>query len=115
MPMRAVLEQLHDDAALTVPQLARALFITRQAIQTVVDEAHDLGLVELRDNPAHQRSRLVVLSEAGRAAYLALHRHELNDLAQIAAELDPSDIEATVRVLGQLIPTIRTRVEEEES
>lgn len=113
VPMRAVLERLHDNGAMPVPQIARELFITRQGVQAVVDEARALGLVELQDNPAHRRSRLVVLTEQGRAAYVDLHRAELEELAGIATHLAPDDVEATIRVLTRLVPAIRTRIEEE--
>lgn len=113
MPMRAVLERLHDDGPATVPQIARDLFITRQGVQTVVDEARGLGFVELHDNPAHRRSRLVTLSASGRTAYADVHRGELEDLTRTAAEMDPHDIEAAIRVLGRLAPAIRNLIEKE--
>jgi len=46
MPMRAVLEQLYDAGPLTVPAIARRLFVTRQGVQVLVDEAKRLGYTD---------------------------------------------------------------------
>lgn len=110
MPMRAVLERLHDVGPQTVPQIGRALWITRQGIQAIVDEAKELGHVELQGNPDHRRSRLVVLTDGGRAAYDAVHGDELVRLDRIARDLDPDDIEACVRVLSCLTRELRAVV-----
>lgn len=50
---------------LTVAEIARRLEVARQGIQRLVDEMVRENLVELRDNPAHQKSRLVALTVDG--------------------------------------------------
>jgi DNA-binding MarR family transcriptional regulator len=42
--------------------------ITRQSVQRVADLLVAEGLADYRDNPAHRRAKLVVPTEAGRAA-----------------------------------------------
>ncbi|WP_157087188.1 MarR family winged helix-turn-helix transcriptional regulator [Piscicoccus intestinalis] len=111
MPMRAVLERLRDAGPQTVPQIGRSLWITRQGIQAIVDEARHLGYVETRPNPQHRRSHLVALTDSGRAAFDALHAAELTRLDAIAARLDPADIEACVRVLARLTDGLRAMVD----
>lgn len=103
MPMRAVLEQLYDAGPLTVPAIARRLFVTRQGVQVLVDEAKRLGYTESRPNPGHRRSHLIALTERGRTAYEQLHAAELETLDRIAADLDPDDVAACVRVLDGLV------------
>jgi DNA-binding MarR family transcriptional regulator len=54
-----------SSAALSVAQIARNLGVTRQAVQPIVNEMVASGLLELKDNPNHRRSRLVQLTKAG--------------------------------------------------
>ncbi|MFC7403808.1 MarR family winged helix-turn-helix transcriptional regulator [Georgenia alba] len=111
MPMRAVLERLHDVGPQTVPQIARWLWVTRQGVQRLVDDAKRLGHVETRPNPEHRRSHLVVLTEAGRRAYERVHEDELQVLDRIASGLTPGDVDACVRVLSHLTEELRARVD----
>lgn len=60
------------DGELTVPAMADRLGLTRQAVHRVVGDLVDDGMLERRDNPAHQRSPLVSLTDAGRDVIDAL-------------------------------------------
>src|SRR5215467_2449077 len=57
---------------LTVPQIARRMGLTRQAVQATVDRLLAEALVEARDNLDHRRSPLVALTERGRQTYAAV-------------------------------------------
>src|ERR1700690_4494022 len=56
---------------LPVAHLARNMGLTRQAVQRLVNEMTDDGLVRLAPNPHHQRAKLVLLTARGKAAYEA--------------------------------------------
>ena len=56
----------------TVPTMARARNVSRQHVQKSVDGLAAGGLVSLRDNPAHRRSPIVELSDAGKALFAAI-------------------------------------------
>src|SRR5690348_11338161 len=60
---------------LPVPGIARAMGITRQAVQRTADLLVGRGLAEYRENPAHRRAKLVAVTEAGRAAVAAIGPH----------------------------------------
>ena len=60
----------------TVPALARARPVSRQHIQVLVNRLLELGLVETRKNPAHERSSLVALTRAGARRFETMHRSE---------------------------------------
>lgn len=107
MPMRAVLERLVVGGEQTVPQLARALWITRQGVQRIVDDAKELGYVEARSNPGHKRSHLITLTSRGRTAYEAIHAEELDRMDHIAAGVSSADIDACVRVLAHVAAELR--------
>ena len=55
-----------SDEGLTVPQAARRLGVTRQAVQRVANELVDDLLVELAPNPDHRTSPLCRLTGDGR-------------------------------------------------
>ena len=104
---RAVMEALADGPR-TVPDIARSKSVTRQHIQLLVDELAKSDLVELRPNPAHQRSPLVALSRKGEALFASLRKREAPLVEQLAAALDARKAAATVQTLTAL----RRRAEE---
>src|SRR5262245_63468833 len=57
---------------LTVPQIARRMGLTRQAVQESVNRLLAEALVEARDNLDHRRSPLVGLTELGGQKYTAV-------------------------------------------
>ncbi|MGD8418779.1 MAG: MarR family winged helix-turn-helix transcriptional regulator [Pseudomonadales bacterium] len=76
MGMRAVLEYLAREGDATVPQMARARRVTRQRIQSLVDNLLAMSLVARRDNPESRRSPLVMLTPAGRRTIRQMRRRE---------------------------------------
>jgi DNA-binding MarR family transcriptional regulator len=87
---------------LTVPQIARRMGLTRQTVHTTVHRLLAEGLVELVPNADHRRSRLVSLTELGRAKYQAVDEKQAAWVNRLAARLRRSDLETTARVLGEL-------------
>lgn len=98
---RAVMEALAEGPR-TVPDIARGKSVTRQHIQLLVDELAASELVELRPNPAHQRSPLVALTRRGEALFLAGRKREAPLLDRLAAGLDPRKAAVTVQTLSAL-------------
>jgi DNA-binding MarR family transcriptional regulator len=114
MPMRAVLEQVAGGPR-TVPQVARSLLLPRQVVQRLADAAAGLGYLRFTDNPAHRRSRLAELTDAGRRVFAEIHDQELDRLAVLAARLDPADVTACVRVISALAAHTRDLAHREEA
>lgn len=104
---RAVIEALADGPR-TVPDIARRKSVTRQHIQLLVDELGKAELVELRPNPAHQRSPLVALTRKGEAVFAGVRKREAPLLDRLAAGLDARKTAATIQTLAGL----RRRAEE---
>lgn len=115
MPVRAVLERLDDAGPQPVPAIGRSLWLTRQFVQRLVDEAAGYGLVEAVPNPAHKRSPLFRLTERGRGELHDIKANEAANLQRVAAGLDPQDVEACLRVLAHLTEQFRTSVRERGS
>ena len=104
---RAVVEALANGPR-TVPEIARSKSVTRQHIQSLVDELAKAELVELRPNPAHLRSPLVALTRRGEAVYAGVRKREAPLLDRLALGLDPRKTAVTVQTLASL----RRRAEE---
>src|SRR3954447_985358 len=61
-----------EDAPLTVPQVARAWWLSRQSVQRVANELADEGLAAYEDNPGHRRSKLLRITPTGASALRAI-------------------------------------------
>ncbi|MEA3536681.1 helix-turn-helix domain-containing protein [Rhizobium sp. CC-YZS058] len=91
---------------LTVSDIARAMGLTRQGVQRVVDLLAAHGHVAFTPNPHHQRAKLVAITEAGRAA-LALAEQAAGPVDQRLLERIGADRLATaLAVLGELTDLI---------
>jgi DNA-binding MarR family transcriptional regulator len=104
--VRAVLDLLARNGPLTVPQMGRAQSLSRQFVQRMVNDATASGLVELADNPAHRRSRLVRLTERGSAAIAAVTAREHGLLSQVGGGLTGPEVDACVRVLDRMLAAL---------
>lgn len=86
----------------TVSGLARALSLTRQSVQRLVNEMARDGLLELADNPAHRRARLVRLCDAGRAILTQAEASRLPWTETLAAALPAADFANAEAVMRRL-------------
>ena len=97
--VRAVLEQLHRQGELTVPQMARSQELSRQFVQRMVNDAISAGWIEARPNPAHRKSPLIHLTEPGAEAIGAVVAREHELMSKVPGELTEADIRTTLKVL----------------
>jgi DNA-binding MarR family transcriptional regulator len=101
-PMRGVLQSLFDEGPQTVPQMAAARPVSRQHIQTVVDALAKRGLAQTKSNPAHKKSSLVVLTEAGREMFVQMRMREQRILSDVLIGVDSSELKTTRETLAKL-------------
>jgi len=87
---------------LTVPQIARRMGLTRQAVQESINRLLAEALVEARDNLDHRRSPLIGLTELGSQKYTAVDQRQARWINDLAAGLKIADLAAAVRVLREL-------------
>ncbi len=99
---RGLLRGLARYGAQTVPMLARARQVSRQHVQTVVDALAADGLVELRANPRHARSRLVHATARGAAQVRAMDEIDARVLASVVEGMAAGDLALTARTLRAL-------------
>lgn len=92
---------------LPVSHIARNMGLSRQGVQRVADELEARGLVQFTANPHHQRAKLVVLTERGRALYEAAAERQRPWAGALADELPIGAIGAAT----ELLRTLRDRLE----
>jgi DNA-binding MarR family transcriptional regulator len=103
--VRSVLVLLRRYGPMTVPQMGRIMALTRQFVQRMVNDAVSEGWAAVTPNPAHQRSSLIRITEAGeRTIDTILEReHALN--RQVGGDLTDAELRACVRVLKEMLKT----------
>lgn len=99
---RGVLLNLLEDGDQTVPTLARRRPVSRQHIQTLVNELLREGLVVRRTNPAHQRSKLVSLTPKGRRRITGMVERENELLRVLDLAVESHQLIAAAEVLAEL-------------
>jgi len=102
---------------LTVASIARNMGLTRQAVQRLVNEMERDGLVRFGTNPHHQRSKLVLLTPRGRAAYDAAMKRQGPWARGLVAGLSTKQIEAATATLRAIRMRLddRTRAGERDA
>jgi DNA-binding MarR family transcriptional regulator len=100
---RSILKELASKGPLTVPQMANARPVSRQYMQNQVNLLTGEGYVECINNPAHKRSSLVRLTQAGKSLVDSMNIQEEKILAlgQLN-KLEKKDLEITATVLREL-------------
>jgi DNA-binding MarR family transcriptional regulator len=93
---------------LTVPQIARRMGLTRQAVQESVNRLLAEALVETRDNLDHRRSPLIGLTELGSQKYAAVDRRQARWINELSLGLKITDLAAAARVLRELGDGLQT-------
>jgi DNA-binding MarR family transcriptional regulator len=86
----------------TVSQLARALGLTRQAVQRVADDLVGAGLAAYRPNPDHARAKLLAPTEAGAAACTEALRRKALWMEELAAGLPVTGVEIAAELVSLL-------------
>jgi DNA-binding MarR family transcriptional regulator len=74
-----------------------------------VDDARTLGYVDVRDNPTHRRSYLIILTARGHDEFRRVHAEEIRILAVIAADIDRADLLTCAAVLERLTSALAGR------
>lgn len=98
----SILEILDRLGPQTVPGIARIRTLSRQNIQTLVNRLESHGHVALAANPAHKRSRLICLTDAGRSLLASVRRREMSSLERLLSLLPEGRLHPTIKLLCRL-------------
>ena len=97
-----VLAGLYHFGPQTVPQMARARPVSRQYIQTLVNELADEGLVGSISNPAHKRSHLVRLTERGEATVEEMIKRQKKIVSRLRLDIPEEDLLSAAGLLREV-------------
>ncbi|MFN4023812.1 MAG: MarR family winged helix-turn-helix transcriptional regulator [Hyphomonas sp.] len=111
---RGVLRYLMAAGPRTVPEIAKWRATSRQFIQRLVDALAAEGLVILKSNPQHQRSRLVAVTRKGRTRVAEMVAKEVRLLEEGLARSGASlaDVRAATNLIHRFIGVIGTLTDE---
>jgi DNA-binding MarR family transcriptional regulator len=82
--------------------MARSRGVTRQWIQSLVDELKRRGLVSASKNPAHRRSVRIELTQAGATLIARMRQRELDLLGRIGIDLQAPRIRQALQTLDEI-------------
>lgn len=99
---RALLADLDRRGPCTMPDLARSRPVSRQHVQSLVRHLLRDGWVAQRPNPAHQRSFLIEITEAGRSRLSDLRHREEGAAAALRLPFQPGELTALAGGLGRV-------------
>jgi DNA-binding MarR family transcriptional regulator len=90
------------DKPLTVPQIARSMGLTRQAVQRLVDAMLEDGLLDFRPNPDHKRAKLITLSALGKETFFKLDEKQVRWANECSSRITQKDLVTTLDVLKRI-------------
>ncbi|WP_230483451.1 MarR family winged helix-turn-helix transcriptional regulator [Sphingomonas sp. Leaf21] len=97
---------------LTVASIARAMGLTRQAVQRIVDLLAQRGLVMFQPNPEHLRAKLVMLTAAGSEAVSGAEHAVAPIDRAIVDRIGPDRIRDAIATLQAMVTIISERLDE---
>ena len=99
---------VNSRSPLTVPQIARNMGQTRQAVQRLANEMEGDGLLSFQTNPHHKRAKLLTLTAKGKINYKKLVQKQIPWANTVANKISTSDLQMTSSVLQKLIDNLET-------
>ncbi len=87
---------------MTVARIGRAMGLSRQSAQRVVNDLWDIGYVGLHPNPEHRRAPLVRLTAAGEQAFASAMARQRPWARSLAEGLDTGFIADAAGLLTEL-------------
>lgn len=93
---------------LPVAHVARNMGLSRQAVQRLANDMERDGLLEFTANPHHERAKLVLMTDKGKAAFAAAMVKQRQWAAKLANGLTVRSIEEAAATLRQLCSKLKT-------
>jgi len=90
------------EAAPTIPNIARNLGLSRQAVQRVANDLAAEGFIRTIDNPHHKRAKLVGLTEKGRRVYRRADRTYNGWVDAVAGNFKNTELQIALEAMRSL-------------
>lgn len=91
----------------TIPELAFRMGQARQGVFRLCKIMLRDGLVEMSDNPSHQTSKLVRITDKGRRIFETANLRQDVSALRLRANLNDDEIAVAVQVLSKLAETLQ--------
>ena len=109
-PQLRIMRLLERSGPVTVPDAAARLGVSRQFVQVVCNELLARGYLQFADNPRHKRSRLAVVTEAGRQAYARAREKENEIIEGALPDIEPHRAAETRGLLARVRQVLEKRL-----
>jgi len=104
---RAVMEFLHPDEELSVPEIAERYQVSRQHVQVTVNSLLDAGILATKVNPRHKRSPLVALSSKGKELFKTIKVRDTKAVEKLFSTVSVKDRRTTRKTLEVLLAELK--------
>jgi DNA-binding MarR family transcriptional regulator len=108
----SVLRLLKINGPQTVPQLARYRYVPRQSVQKLANEMLKDGVIELVNNPAHKRSKLLRLTPEGDAVFQQMGDRIAKLAETLAKQQDAAQLQNAADVVKNLHEQLREMLDQ---
>lgn len=92
---------------ITMADIARSLGQSRQSVRRIVSELIDAGLMEMADNPRHQRAPHIILTSQGTETYGEATNVRIPWNRRLSAKVAPQDVEAALVAIRSIRAELR--------
>ena len=86
----------------TIPQIAKSMGQSRQAIQKIVTAMHKDGFLTLEENPHHKTAKLISLTKTGKEVFLQLEEKQIAWSNSCSEDLDNEKLRSTIEILKKI-------------
>jgi DNA-binding MarR family transcriptional regulator len=97
-----------EDGPHTVARIAKTLGLARQSVQRVADALEAAGLIRYVDNPNHRRARLVMLTDAGRAALASIQAEQRPWADRLGTAIGEPSLRRANAILDRVLEVLST-------
>jgi DNA-binding MarR family transcriptional regulator len=95
-----------DETPLSVAQIARAWWLTRQSVQRVADVLVEDGLATYEDNPNHRRAKLVQITPRGLSVLHEIRLRQRTWAESLGAEIGEADLRTANETLTRVLEAL---------
>lgn len=88
---------------MTIPQICHEMGVARQGVGRLVNLMIDDGLLELRENPLHVKSKYVAVTRKGEKTYETIHDYHVNLSNQHPLPVSDKDLKTANKVINSII------------
>ncbi|NDJ17940.1 MarR family winged helix-turn-helix transcriptional regulator [Myxacorys almedinensis] len=96
----------------TVPQIARYRYVPRQSVQKLANEMLKDGVIELVNNPAHKRSKLLRLTSRGDIVFQEMSDRIAKLAETLAKQQDAAQLQNAADVVKKLHEQLREMLDQ---